>query len=56
MDGTGTKRGVKSITTRLRWREVQPPLILKGDWRTEFLSEANDLGMSLSAGLEAGVF
>ena len=56
MDGTGTKRGIKSITTGLRWREVQPPLILKGDWRTEFLSEANDLGMSLSAGLEAGVF
>ena len=56
MDGTGTKRGIKSITTGLRWREVQPPRILKGDWRTEFLSEANDLGMSLSAGLEAGVF
>ena len=56
MDGTGTKRSIKSITTGLRWREVQPPLILKGDWRAEFLSEANDLGMSLSAGLEAGVF
>ncbi|MFL2918854.1 MAG: flavodoxin family protein [Thalassobaculaceae bacterium] len=56
MDGTGTKRSIKSITTGLRWREVQPPLILKGDWQTEFLSEANNLGMSLSAGLEAGVF
>ena len=56
MDGTGTKRSIKSITTGLRWREVQPPLILKGDWRAEFLSEVNDLGMSLSAGLEAGVF
>ena len=56
MDGTGTKRSIKSITTGLRWREVQPPLILKGDWQTEFLSYANNLGMSLSAGLEAGVF
>ena len=56
MDGTGTKRSIKSITTGLRWREVQSPLILKGDWRTEFLLEAKDLGMGLAAGLEAGVF
>ena len=56
MDGTGTKRSVKSITTGLRWREVQSPLILKGDWRTEFLLETKDLGMGLAAGLEAGVF
>ena len=56
MDGTGTKRGIKTITTGLRWREVQSPLILKGDWRTEFLLEAKDLGMGLAAGLEAGVF
>ena len=56
MDGTGTKRSIKSITTGLRWREVQSPLILKGDWRTKFLLEAKDLGMGLAAGLEAGVF
>ena len=56
MDGTGTKRSIKCITTGLRWREVQSPLILKGDWRTEFLLETKDLGMGLAAGLEAGVF
>lgn len=55
-DGTGTKRAIKSITTGLRWQEVQPPLVLKGNWQESFLTQAEELGTLIAAGLEAGVY
>ena len=56
MDGTGTRRSITSITTGLRWREVQAPLIFKGQWKNEFLSDLRELGMSMAAGIESGIF
>jgi len=56
MDGTGTRRGVETIITGLRWRAVQDPLICRGDWNEEFLGQCEELGMAVAAGLEAGVF
>jgi hypothetical protein len=55
-DGTGTRRGVETITTGLRWRAVQEPLILHGDWREEFVTQCHDLGAAMATGLEAGIF
>ena len=55
-DGTGTCRGVESITTGLRWRAVQPPLVMRGKWETEFPGRCEEVGMLLAAGLGAGVF
>jgi len=55
-DGTGTRRAVESITTGLRWRAVQPPLVFKGAWQDRFLDEARDLGAAMAAGLDAGIF
>ena len=55
-DGTGTKRGVQTIVTGLRWREVQEPLILRGEWQDDFVEQCRELGLLLAAGLEAGVF
>ena len=55
-DGTGTRRGVESIATGLRWRAVSPPLICRGDWREDFLDQCRELGMLVAAGLEMGVF
>ncbi|MGE5387694.1 MAG: flavodoxin family protein [Hyphomicrobiales bacterium] len=55
-DGTGTRRGVETIVTGLRWRAIQEPLICRGEWRPEFVDQCRELGMLVAAGLEAGVF
>ncbi len=55
-DGTGTRRGIETIVTGLRWRAVQEPIILRGDWREEFVDQCHELGAAMAAGLEAGIF
>ena len=55
-DGTGTRRGVETIVTGLRWRAVQEPLICRGEFREDFVPECEELGTLIAAGLEAGVF
>lgn len=55
-DGTGTCRAVETITTGLRWKAVQEPLVCRGDWDESFVGQARELGMLVAAGLEAGVF
>jgi len=55
-DGTGTRRGVESICTGLRWNWVQQPLLCRGEWRDEFLDQCETLGTTMAAGLEVGVF
>lgn len=55
-DGTGTHRAIESITTGLRWRLVQEPLLCRGEYRDEFESQCHELGMYMAAGLDAGLF
>jgi multimeric flavodoxin WrbA len=55
-DGTGTRRGVETIVTGLRWRAVQAPLICRGAFDEVFLGQCQELGSLMAAGLEAGVF
>jgi multimeric flavodoxin WrbA len=55
-DGTGTKRAVQTIVTGLRWRAVQEPLICRGAWRDDFVTQCEDLGMAMAAALDAGIF
>ncbi len=56
LDGTGTRRAVRSIVSGLRWRWVAEPLVLKGEWRDGFVDQARELGATVAAGLELGVF
>ena len=55
-DGTGTCRAVESITTGLRWRAVQEPLVCRGSFEPDFIEKCRDLGAGMAAGLEAGIF
>ena len=54
-DGTGTRRAIESIATGLRWRLVQDPLICRGDFKQEFISTCEELGLTMAASLEAGI-
>ena len=56
LDGTGTRRAIESIATGLRWRAVQPPLILHGEFRDDFIGQCEELGAAMAAGLESGIF
>ncbi len=56
LDGTGTRRAIESIVTGLRWAWVQEPVVCKGPWQDAFETQAETLGMSIAAGLEAGIF
>ena len=55
-DGTSTRRGIETIVKGLRWRSVQEPIILRGDWQDDFLNQCRELGAAMTAGLEAGIF
>lgn len=55
LDGTGTRRAIESITTGLRWRLVQEPLICRGEFNDEFIAQCEDLGLAMAASLDAGI-
>lgn len=54
-DGTGTRRAIESITTGLRWKRIQDPLICRGDYRDEFEEQCRELGLYVAASLDAGL-
>ncbi|WP_432472880.1 flavodoxin family protein [Amphritea sp. HPY] len=55
-DGTGTCRAVEAICTGLRWNWIQPPLVCRGEWQASFLKQCEELGMTMAAGLDMGIY
>lgn len=55
-DGTGTCRAVESICTGLRWNWIHTPLVCRGDWQIMFLEQCEELGMTMAAGLDVGIY
>lgn len=54
-DGTGTERAITTITTGLRWRHVQEPLILRGDWNEHFLTNSQELAQAMALAIDSGI-
>jgi NAD(P)H-dependent FMN reductase len=55
-DGTGTLRSVERIVTGCGWTAIAPPLLVVGHVDTDALQRAEELGATLAAGLDAGIF
>jgi multimeric flavodoxin WrbA len=55
-DGRGARASIERITTGLRWRAVQEPLIVVGAVDDAALAACRELGMTVAAGVEAGLF
>jgi multimeric flavodoxin WrbA len=55
-DGLGARSSIERIAKGLAWRQVQEPLICCGTWQESFPDQCEELGMTLAAGLEAGIF
>lgn len=54
-DGTGTKRAIESITTGLKWRLVQRPLICRGEFSQDFCDQCKELGLTMAVSLDSGI-
>lgn len=55
-DGTGAIASLRRILTGLSVREVQEPVLIAGDFDESRLRECEELGTTMAAGLEAGIF
>jgi len=55
-DGTGAISSITRILTGLSVKQVQEPVLIAGDFDDSRLSECEELGMTMAAGLESGVF
>lgn len=53
-DGTGAVNAIQRIAHGYAFRQVQDPLIVKGEVRVEDIERCEQLGLALAAGLEIG--
>ena len=55
-DGSGALASIERILIGYQLRKVQPPLVAKGKLTQEILEKCRELGQTLAAGCEAGIF
>lgn len=55
-DGTGAITSLRRILSGLAVKEVQEPVLIAGEFDASRLPECEELGLTMAAGLEAGVF
>ena len=55
-DGQGAVQAIRRIAGGYPFREVRPPVIARGPVQPQHLACCRELGMTLAAGLEAGIY
>ncbi len=56
-DGTGAVDSVERIVAGLRWKPIGAPLVVAGPAEAgDYAAACEELGMTMAAGLEAGIF
>lgn len=55
-DGTGALSSIRRIANGYPFKEVHGPIIARGEVTEAILSACEELGMTLAAGLEVGIF
>lgn len=55
-DGTGAISSIRRILSGLAVKEVQEPVLIAGEFDESRLEECEQLGLTMAAGLEAGIF
>ena len=55
-DGTGAISSMRRILSGLAVKEVQEPVLIAGEFDGSRLEECEQLGLTIAAGLEAGIF
>lgn len=55
-DGTGAITSIRRILSGLAVREVQDPVLIRGEFDAARLADCEELGLTMAAGLEAGIF
>ena len=56
LDGEGCKVALNKILTGLRWRQVLPPLILKGSWQEGYMKRLEKFALTFASGIELGIY
>ncbi len=56
LDGTGARSSVERIISGLKWKCVQEPIVMKGAFQNQWIAPLEQLGLAMTAGLDAGVF
>ena len=55
-DGQGAVESIRRICRGYKFREVQEPLVIVGNFSDSIILKCEELGMSMAAGIENGIF
>ena len=56
LDGEGCKVALNKILIGLRWKQVLPPLILKGSWQEGYMKQLEKFALTFASGIELGIY